>query len=59
MERSLRSGAPGWEQWLRLEVAVGVELSAKNRGGGHDAFGNSKDLPPLKVLVFPLLSYCF
>lgn len=41
-------------------MAVGVEPSAKNRGGGDDAFGNSKELffPP-KVLVSPLLSYCF
>lgn len=45
-------GAPGWQQWLRLEVAVGMEPSAKNRGGGDDAFVNSKEH------FFPPKSWC-
>lgn len=55
-------GAPGWQQWLRLEVAVGMEPSAKNRGGGDDAFVNSKEhfspqSPGVPTPILLLLNY--
>lgn len=50
-------------------MAVGVEPSAKNRGGGDDAFGNSKELffppqspgvpPPILLLLNYLNNYRF